>query len=698
MRGRSRCRRDAPRARATLYARSIGSAGAICGATSSATNPIRRCVASQNGFVAECPQRQSTTASPARELECSPPSASTIRHRPDDLVRAVRPHGDREVVHDESLPSPLQSRPVPLRICLVTPHAWSVPHDTNEHVAGVADALRARGHAVVVLAPSSRSGRPPRGAARAPDGRARGVVAISRAVPVSPRAAVGMPVGVRANVATALRRGDFDVVHGFDPAMPGLSYVALLEARTTTAATFVDPERLGFPPRRNQRDRLLARIDTAARDVRRRRRRAPRRGFPARTPSSRPASTSSGSRPRRDEGEPRRDRDVGRRAARRPRRAPRAPRAATAGRRSSLRTAPLAARPSIPHRPARPRPRPHRGARRGARRRSSATRRSSSPRRRASRACATRLPRPDARVVEPPGVDEQPELAAAALLRFAEDAEARRARCGRAARRARERRASRPSPSGSSALYPEAQGARRARTRATTTEPLADREWIVADLHMHTRWSHDCSIEPARARRPRRVRGARRDRGHGPQRLRRRPGDGRARASARPDRDPGRGGEDRPRRRGDRPLPPRGDPARDVVRRHRGRDPRAGGRRLRPAPVRPHALDSRRPRPCTGTSPRSTSSRSTTHGSSSTPTTTRRSGSRGSTGSSQGAGSDAHVLQGVGTGALRMRRFDGPEEFLLSLRTATVLRRPKSLALPPVAQVGRAGKERVGSG
>ncbi len=45
-----------------------------------------------------------------------------------------------------------------------------------------------------------------------------------------------------------------------------------------------------------------------------------------------------------------------------------------------------------------------------------------------------------------------------------------------------------------------------------------------------------------------------------------------------------------------------------------------------------------------------------------------------------GAGSDAHVLQGVGTGALRMRRFDGPEEFLLSLRSAEVLRRPKSLA------------------
>ena len=60
-----------------------------------------------------------------------------------------------------------------------------------------------------------------------------------------------------------------------------------------------------------------------------------------------------------------------------------------------------------------------------------------------------------------------------------------------------------------------------------------------------------------------------------------------------------------------------------------------------------------------------------------------------------GAGSDAHVLQGVGTGALRMRAFDGPEEFLLSLRTAEVLRRPKSLVyLQGLKWVAQA-KERV---
>ena len=33
-----------------------------------------------------------------------------------------------------------------------------------------------------------------------------------------------------------------------------------------------------------------------------------------------------------------------------------------------------------------------------------------------------------------------------------------------------------------------------------------------------------------------------------------------------------------------------------------------------------------------------------------------------------GAGSDAHVLPGVGTGAVRMRAFNGPEEFLVSLQ------------------------------
>ena len=61
-----------------------------------------------------------------------------------------------------------------------------------------------------------------------------------------------------------------------------------------------------------------------------------------------------------------------------------------------------------------------------------------------------------------------------------------------------------------------------------------------------------------------------------------------------------------------------------------------------------------------------------------------------------GAGSDAHVLQGVGTGLVRMRAFETPEEFLLSLRSAEILRRPKSLLyLQGLKWVAQARERRV---
>ena len=63
-----------------------------------------------------------------------------------------------------------------------------------------------------------------------------------------------------------------------------------------------------------------------------------------------------------------------------------------------------------------------------------------------------------------------------------------------------------------------------------------------------------------------------------------------------------------------------------------------------------------------------------------------------------GAGSDAHVPQGLGSVRIRMRDFDGPEEFLESLRDADIIRNPASLlyvqalkflqtkAMPPAAR------------
>jgi predicted metal-dependent phosphoesterase TrpH len=85
-----------------------------------------------------------------------------------------------------------------------------------------------------------------------------------------------------------------------------------------------------------------------------------------------------------------------------------------------------------------------------------------------------------------------------------------------------------------------------------------------------------------------------------------------------------------------------------------------------------------------------------------------------------GAGSDSHVAQGLGSVRIRMRNFDGPAEFLQSLRDADILTRPTSLlyvqalkflqtkATPASAQrarkarrvkrVKRTGEEGAGSG
>jgi phosphatidylinositol alpha-mannosyltransferase len=149
-----------------------------------------------------------------------------------------------------------------MRVCLVTPFAWSQPHDVNVHVAGVAGGLRARGHAVTVLAPSTRAADLLQGR-RVLHGHTEptGVIAVGPAVPVSRRSQLGVPVGVRASLALALAQGGFDVVHGFEPGVPSLSYLALRETDALTVATFVSPDRLAYPPARTQREKLLARVD-----------------------------------------------------------------------------------------------------------------------------------------------------------------------------------------------------------------------------------------------------------------------------------------------------------------------------------------------------------------------------------------------------------------------------------------------------
>src|SRR5712691_2778103 len=152
-------------------------------------------------------------------------------------------------------------RTMALRVALVTPFAWSQPHDVNEHVDGLARELRLRGHRVTVLAPSNRARELAAGRRALVSGLDADLVALGPAVPISRRSQMGVPVGVRANLAVALAAGGFDVVHGFEPGLPSLSYLALRDAAALTVATFLSLERLSYPPARTRRERLLGRLD-----------------------------------------------------------------------------------------------------------------------------------------------------------------------------------------------------------------------------------------------------------------------------------------------------------------------------------------------------------------------------------------------------------------------------------------------------
>jgi hypothetical protein len=148
-----------------------------------------------------------------------------------------------------------------LRIALVTPFAWSQPHDVNDHVAGVAAELRRLGHTVAVLAPSNRARDLREGRRQLERGDFGEIVALGRALPVSRTSTLAAPVGLRANLHLALAQGGFDIVHGFEPGLPSLSYLALRETDALAVATFFSAERLFFPPRKSQRARLLGRVD-----------------------------------------------------------------------------------------------------------------------------------------------------------------------------------------------------------------------------------------------------------------------------------------------------------------------------------------------------------------------------------------------------------------------------------------------------
>jgi predicted metal-dependent phosphoesterase TrpH/glycosyltransferase involved in cell wall biosynthesis len=574
-----------------------------------------------------------------------------------------------------------------LRICLVTPFSWSQPHDVNEHVAGLAAGLRDLGHSVTVLAPSGRASDLLAGRRALQDGLDADVIALGPALPISRRSRIGVPVGVRANLALALARGRFDVVHAFEPGLPSLSYLALLEARTLSAATFFSPERLSYPPGRAQRERLLGRTD-ALLAVSDQVAEAAALRFPGAYSVVSPGVDLELFRPREKrklavvEWRPG-ERSLARAAVRV---LPELPDWELV----VMRTKPLTARPTIP--PSlrdRVRVRTLRGG--------------------ADRApllseAAIFLPSPNglarvrleaqaagAALADPPGLDRQPELGAAALARLAENDDLRE-RLGRQAREAAEGQDFGAVAGFHDELY-QGLGKRR-HVRPRSVEPLADRDWIVCDLHLHTAWSHDCTVETADLLDHAEAEGlgAIAVTDHNVF------GGALEAVELARDRDliviPGE--EVKTDTQGEviglflREEIPRGMSFADTI---------AAIKEQGGLVYLPHPFDRMHTVADSSTLHRHLAdidvfevynARLLREGHNDEALRFARKYNL-----TQGAGSDAHVLQGVGTGVVRMRAFRDPAEFLISLRSAEVLRRPKSLAylqsLKWMAQV----KERV---
>jgi predicted metal-dependent phosphoesterase TrpH/glycosyltransferase involved in cell wall biosynthesis len=574
-----------------------------------------------------------------------------------------------------------------MRLCLVTPFAWSQPHDVNEHVAGVAEELRALGHSVTILASSNRAKELAAGRRALLDGVDADVVALGPAVPISRRSRIGVPVGARANLSLALELGRFDVVHGFEPGLPSLSYLALRDAAALTVATFLSAERLSYPPGRAQRDRLLARVDALVATSEETAEAAAAR-FPGHYDVISEGVDPELFRP----GHKRNLIVLEWRPMERPlvRGVLRELAALTDWELVLLRTKPLAGRPTIP-RSLRDRVHVRTGRDGAARAALLAEASVFVPALDGLRRVQLEAAASGCALAAPPGVREQPELAGAETARLAESTDYRLRRQQRA-------RADAEGQSFAAValqlddLYGSL--AKRRHTSPTTQDPLHDRPWILADLHMHTNWSHDCAVDPADLIMYAEANGL------GAIAVTDHNVFGGALETADLARDhdliviPGE--EIKTDGQGEviglflHEEIPRGMSFADTVAAIKAQ----GGLVYVPHPFdRMHSI----PEPATLQRQLADidvfevyNARLLFEAYNDEALRFARKYNL-----TPGAGSDAHVLQGVGTGALRMRAFDGPEEFLLSLRSAQVLRRPRSLVYLQSLKWMAQAKERV---
>ncbi len=140
----------------------------------------------------------------------------------------------------------------PLAIAQVTPFAWEVPGEVNHYVARVSDELSRRGHRMLIVAPSGSGalvkdsrrairGHPEELLERATEGPL--VLGVGEVLPFSParRRSASLPVDVARTIEDVLTRLSLDLVHVHEPFAPSASSSALRQSRALNVGSFHAP-------------------------------------------------------------------------------------------------------------------------------------------------------------------------------------------------------------------------------------------------------------------------------------------------------------------------------------------------------------------------------------------------------------------------------------------------------------------------
>jgi predicted metal-dependent phosphoesterase TrpH/glycosyltransferase involved in cell wall biosynthesis len=138
---------------------------------------------------------------------------------------------------------------VPFSIAQVTPWPWEQHHEVNRFVERLSDQLCGRGHRVVVIAPSDsreliRDGRATVKAMRSdpdalwPAPGCASMLAVGQSLPFRRGGSVSLPLDVSKTLEELLERAELDFLHVHEPFAPSAASAALRHSRALNVGTF----------------------------------------------------------------------------------------------------------------------------------------------------------------------------------------------------------------------------------------------------------------------------------------------------------------------------------------------------------------------------------------------------------------------------------------------------------------------------